>query len=916
VVEDVFVGRDAELARFGDVMARVRRGQPSLVTIEGESGVGKTALARRCLASSPELTVLWARADQSESDLEYGVVGQLLHPLARRGGTRDTFLASDISSSSPFVVGARLLGFVGDQLAAGPVAVVLDDVQWADRPSVEALSFLFRRLTVDPVVVVVLVRGDRDQLDEPTHRMLLSIADCQRMAIAGLSIDDVAPLADALGATGLNTRSIEHLHQRTGGHALYLQTVLGDTEALGRAGLDGAGVPPSLAAAIGDQLAVLPAATRSLLEMLAVVNAPVPLAVLGDAAEVESPSSAVEAAVGAGLVDLWPHDLSRHVVIRHPLQRDAIYAGINTARRRGLHARAVGLVDETSAWAHRVAALERPDESLAGELERLGRQDALSGHFVQAATRLEWAADISPVPADRERRVLTAAFHLTVAQEARVLSLRPAVETSAPCALRSCILGTMAYSAGELADSELRLREALAQAQSEPDSQLLAPLIANRLAATYAVLGQGERATEVAQWALAQDRLGPAGVGRAHALVAIGVSLTAGPLGALAELAYLDPDPARVDPVEIDSLCWRGVCRFLVGDLDGAITDMNGGLVMARNGATITLGLRVYAYLALAQYLAGEWDDALISAEQGFSVAAIRPRRPELPLMHLAAGCVAAGRGLAEDAEEHARAAEEVASGLKYGHENVYAATARAVVCQASGDYLGMADALGPSQDDSALDTRSRLYTVLWRPLLVEGLVGSGQAARAADALERLRAEGAQVPFLRPALVWLEGWLAEQRATSEEALHIYELGEGMDGAESPVYMARLLLAHGRLLRRLGQRRPALELLRRAHDLYLGLRAAPFIARTETELTKCGLRRAPAKQRSVLDMTARETEVAHLVGQDMTNAEVGAELFITPKAVEYHLSNLYAKLGLKGRKELRRFLLASRRSAPA
>ncbi len=218
--------------------------------------------------------------------------------------------------------------------------------------------------------------------------------------------------------------------------------------------------------------------------------------------------------------------------------------------------------------------------------------------------------------------------------------------------------------------------------------------------------------------------------------------------------------------------------------------------------------------------------------------------------------------------------------------------------------------------DDSALDARSRLYATLWRPLLVEGLVGSGQLGLAADTLERFRADCAQVAYLRPALAWLDGWLAEQRGMPEAALTVYEMGEGTASPDSPVYCARLLMAHGRLLRRLGQRRPALERLRRARELYLSLRAAPFIARTETELMACGLRNASTKQRSVLDMTTREAEIAHLVEQDLTNAEIGAELFITPKAVEYHLGNLYAKLGLKGRKELRRFLLASRRPAPA
>jgi len=165
-------------------------------------------------------------------------------------------------------------------------------------------------------------------------------------------------------------------------------------------------------------------------------------------------------------------------------------------------------------------------------------------------------------------------------------------------------------------------------------------------------------------------------------------------------------------------------------------------------------------------------------------------------------------------------------------------------------------------------------------------------------------------------LAWLDGWLAEQRGHPAQARRIYQHGEDTANIESPVYTARLLLAHGRLLRRMGSRKDAAERLRRASGLYTVLRAAPFIARTEEELAACGLRQEHAKRRSILEMTDRETEVAHLIEQGMTNAEIAAELFITPKAVEYHLGNIYAKFGLKGRQQLRRLLSDSRRPAPA
>ena len=159
-----------------------------------------------------------------------------------------------------------------------------------------------------------------------------------------------------------------------------------------------------------------------------------------------------------------------------------------------------------------------------------------------------------------------------------------------------------------------------------------------------------------------------------------------------------------------------------------------------------------------------------------------------------------------------------------------------------------------------------------------------------------------------------EGWLAEQQGAPEEALQIYASGEGTAGSHNPVYSARLLLAHGRLLRRTGQRRLAVERLRRANDLYLGLRAAPFVTRTEEELAACRLPASTATKQPVLALTSRETEVAHLVGKGLSNPEIAAELFVSRKAVEYHLGNIYAKCGLKGRQELRRYVQQWRQPA--
>ena len=902
---DVFVGRKAEFASVAEVLARVAAGQPWLVAIEGDPGAGKTALARRCLAGAPGLRVLSARADQAETDLDFGIVDQLLR--AAGGAVPAAALTGGTGSpASSFAVGARLLEVVGEQQATGAVAIVVDDLQWADRRSVEALTFMLRRLSVDPVLAIAIYRGPSDRLDEAAQRMLVSIENRLRLPLGGLGPDEVASLAAALRAGSLDDEAVQRLYQSTGGHPLYLRTVLSegfefDSRAPGRLAL-----PRSLAAAVGDHLRVLPPETRTILEMLSVLNLRIPLAQLGQAAQVDSASAAIEPAVASGLVDWWPEEPACPVEIRHLLVRDAVYAGITAPKRRMLHARAASIVSESASWEHRVAALDRPDEVLAAQLERLASEEAAGGRLALAATHLQWASDVSPARADRERRLLTAALHLMLAEEARGLALREAVEAAGPSPLRSCVLGTMAFSSGQLAEAERQFSQALAEARTDPDGQPLAAMIANRLAGTYTLLGDGEKVQAHARWALGTGCLDAAAASQTRTLVAIGASQAAGPRQALAELGHLDADPARVGAVDVDGLSFRGWFRLLAGDPGPAVTDLAASLKLARRGATLTLGLRAYFYLALAQYLAGAWDDVLLTAEQGFSAAAIHSRRYELPLLHLAAGCVPAGRGEAEEAERHAGLAEEAAASLDYGQERLYAAMARALVCQASADYLGMADALGYWQD-AVLDGRTRLYAVLWRPLLAEGLIGSGQLEQAAAVLGQLRADSGQAGYLQSALAWLEGWLAEQRGDPEQARRIYARGEDTASTPSPVYTARLLLDHGRLLRRTGNRKDAVERLRSANDLYTALRAAPFITRTEEELAACHLPGSPAKKRSVLALTSRETEVAHLVGKGLSNPEVAAELFVSRKAVEYHLGNIYAKCGLQGRQQLRRFV---------
>ena len=308
------------------------------------------------------------------------------------------------------------------------------------------------------------------------------------------------------------------------------------------------------------------------------------------------------------------------------------------------------------------------------------------GRLSLAATHLQWAADVSPARADRERRLLIAVLHLMLAEESRGLALRPAVEAAGPSPLRSCVLGTMAFSSGELAEAELRFSEALAQARADPDNQPLAAMIANRLAGTYTLVGDGEKVKTFARWALGTGCLDPAAASQTRTLIAIGASQATGPRDALAELGHLDADPARVGLADVDGLAFRGVFRLLAGDLGQAVSRPHRQPQAGPQG-------RHHDPRPAGLLLSGAGP--VPGRRMGRCTAHLRAgvlgrRHPRPPLRAAAA---ASGGGLrasragaaAAEAERHARLAEEAAASLGYGQERVYAAMARALVCQADG---------------------------------------------------------------------------------------------------------------------------------------------------------------------------------------------------------------------------------------
>ena len=187
------------------------------------------------------------------------------------------------------------------------------------------------------------------------------------------------------------------------------------------------------------------------------------------------------------------------------------------------------MVSEPASWEHRVAALEYPDEGLAAQLEHEAGREADRGHLALAATHLRWASDVSPDRANRERRLLTAALHLMLAEESRGLGLREAVEATSPSPLRSCVLGAIAFSSGRLHRGRDPVPRGAGSGRHRPGNRTLSAIIANRLSGTYTLLGEGELVQLYGRQALDTGTLDAAAASQTHTLVAVGACQLAGP---------------------------------------------------------------------------------------------------------------------------------------------------------------------------------------------------------------------------------------------------------------------------------------------------------------------------------------------------------------------------------------------------
>jgi ATP/maltotriose-dependent transcriptional regulator MalT len=890
-----FVGRAGELAAIGACVDAVSGGAGQVVWVEGDPGSGKTALVSHVVAKLPAaFVVLQAAADESAADQPFAVLEQ----LGIAGG------------GSALAAGLDLVALLTEAGGRRPVAVVVEDLHWADRESRQALLTVVRRVREDRVLLLVTSRpgGAADGWE----RLLLDPSAGLRVVLGALSRDDVDEMARVAGLA-LPWRAVGRLHEHSGGLALYVRTLLAELSVSQLAAPGGElPVPRSLASMILARLAELPPDARELAAALSVVGEAVPLPVAGRIARVDHPAEALEALLGTGFVAWWPGEASTPACFTHPLYRAALYADLAPTRRRELHRAAAESLDAASALRHRVAAAEGTDDDLARDLDEWAAGRAGERARSVAATHLLWASSVGSGPQLNERRILRAArLLLEDGRTARAAELRGRVHGCGEGPLRSLVLGQLAWEEGASNVAESWLIEASKPAGGpEPDGEVTAAALGH-LATLYHTQGRGQEAIDAATRLLALSNL-PGELERSGWIArAAGTAADQGAAAALDLLARRLPQPAESVPAaDADLLIARGVMGFYAGRTTVAIADLRAAIRLARHGAAAAQLPRAHMQLSQLLLSSGEWDEALVHARTALSLVSAERQVWMDAQVHAALARLFGSRGEWQRAAEHLAAADAAAGEAGTIEAVVTTRVAQAAVARARHDPEEVVKALTPLVGNPHLIPMST--SLAWWPSLIGAMIDGGELATAAEQVELLCTAARQRGLdMQARIAGVRAHLEAARGRPDQACSSYDRAIALLGVDDPL-LDRAELHHrfGQLLAaRGGRRRQAVDQLRLARDLFARAGADPFLRRVEADLAAQKITVSRPGSRSPLELTDRERDVAVLVAKGMTNREVAAELYVSPKAVDYHLGHIFGKLGITSRRDLRHRVLS-------
>ncbi|TQM35092.1 helix-turn-helix transcriptional regulator [Pseudonocardia cypriaca] len=903
-------GRDAELEVVDRLLAAARRGSSAALVVRGEAGIGKSALLLHAARRATGMQVLLQVGVETEVELPYATLHALFAdacealdrlPEVQAGALR---VALGLAAGPPpdrFLVGLAVLSLLAELAAERPLLCVVDDAHWVDRASAQALLFAARRLGSESVVLLFAARtGLAPDFPAPGVESLdlPRLDDASAREVLDAEVGDLPrPVRDQLLREAAGNPLA--LHELPAAHRMGRAPVypLAPPDA-GRGG-----VPPTnspVEREFAARIAALPAAARTALLVAAAdgtCNARVVLA----AAE----------RLGAGPADLEVLERERLLLFfdgcmgfHHPLIRTAVYGAATMAAKRAAHQALAEVLHESDEedrrnW-HLAASSLGPDEAVAGALEQSGLRARDRGSHETVAAAFERAAALTPYGPDRARRMVAAAEAAAEAghhEWAAELAGRsePLTEDPQLRARLALVRARLADEEGDVAETHrLLLAAAGSAAPAAPD--LAGEMLLWAVEAGWSARDRGM----VEQVATAASGLGAPGADHIRAYAALAA-------------AQLPDDPDAPLPPASAAFARMADCRgegeprataslaawyMVAGDDTTALAVAAAAEREAR--ATGALGAlpRVLAVLATGRWHLGHWRDAAAAATDGLRIAR---DVGQLQVVDQLAGVLAHLAAASGDEVRFAAALGELDGQRPTGRSAGIIGSARGLLDLGLGRFDAAADRLAEA-------AASRGW---WRglPDLVEAAARAGRTAEARRAADRYArwAEHTGQEWPR-AIAARCGALV---ASDDGAAELFAKAAAMhrtDGTH-PFERARTDLLHGEWLRRARRRSEARGPLRAAADAFDELGAGPWAERARAELRATGETRSTSTMATgpapdqLAELTPQELQVVRLAAAGLSNRDIAAQLFLSPRTVGYHLYKAFPKLGVASRAQL-------------
>jgi DNA-binding CsgD family transcriptional regulator len=920
------LGRDAELAEIDRFIGSVPSG-PTAMIVEGAAGIGKTTLwlAGVGAASRQGQRVVSSRAAEAEARLSYTALGDLIGgvidaaqthlPPPRRRALDAALLRGGSERSDPDqrAVSLATLEVLRMLAASEPLIVAIDDVQWLDAPSARVLSFAVRRLTDEPIGIMVSLRLGSGSPGDLLHlERALPEPDVRRLRVGPMDEEALSRLIRERTPLELPRPILVRLHRVSGGNPFFALQMARAVAGGGSRPEPGRPlpVPEDLHQLLGARLATLPRSTRRTLLAAAAASRPTQSLVIGVAGRRDRTLNDLAQAEDAGIVDRG----TERVRFTHPLFASTVYASASTDERQAVHRRLAELVDDPEERARHLAlASDGPDADVARALDRAARHARARGAPDAAADLAELARQLTPaddVEELRRRSLQAAEYHFDAGDAARASTLLEGViETSPPGPGRAEILYRLSSMSWMNLEHGVRgpLERALPEAGD--DHALLAGI---HLDLAWVAIYRGDLAA-------ASDHATQS-VGHANHM--IGPSTRGDALATFGTVEFLMGRPAdrlmsealELQDVGMAGGSWTeasvyttprsmiGLQLMWAGRLDEAREVLHQELAEYERHAMYTVRQEVLCYLAELECRAGRWRVAAEHAAEAAEIVAESGKAAsQRHVVLFNQALVAAHLG------EVNVAGPQATEGLRLATENDDAFNAAW-----NGAVLGFLELSlsNPQQAHAHLRPVVRYLDRLGSaepgiiPCLpddVEALVSLGQLDEAEASTERLHEQGRarDRPWALATAARCRGLIAAARGDLEAARLALEHAEAHhQRVPQPFELARTLMIRGEVERRNKQKRAARDFLGRALGIFDELGASLWSSKAAEELARVGGPGAP-----VGELTPTEQRVAELVFEGMTNRQIADALFVTVKTVEANVTRIFRKMGITSRAQL-------------